>query len=240
MNMSSQDVRLGYRIGKLALNLLNQNDSFLSESPTVYAFYYGHIGILFEPIQACVDQHIKAYQLGMQLGNTSISAIHKQYLIIRDIYATGKNLQDVKEEMEFDMMMAKHHGLKILGMKSQLHYEAVLNLIDGELNLPRDPNRVGIYDGAYILSRMGTLTYLGYFERVKHLVDEWEFKISTKWDNSLRLRNVYIYFLYGIASIGLCRKRNMKRLPGNMKKILKFMDTVAGLSQWNFLNKACL
>ena len=82
--MSSQDDRLGCRIGKLALNLLNQNDSFLNESPTVYAFYYGHIGILFEPIQACVDQHRKAYQLGMQLGNTSISAIHKQYLIIRD------------------------------------------------------------------------------------------------------------------------------------------------------------
>ena len=59
-------------------------------------------------------------------------------------------------------------------------------------------------DGAYFFSCMGTLAYLVESIRVRHLGDEWEWKLSSGcWDKSLRLRNVYIYFFYGIASIGL-------------------------------------
>ena len=117
-----------------------------------------------------------------------------------------------------------------------------MTLIDGDLNLSQDFDCAGIHhdDGGYILWRAITLTYLGYFEKVKHMIDSWESKISTNWFNSLRLRNVYIYFFYGIASIGLRRRKNLKILPKNMKKMLRVLENAAGLSEWNFRNKACL
>jgi len=235
------DMQMGYRIAKLSLNMLNRNTLALSEMPSIYISYYGLVGVLFEPIQACIEMHRRAYELGMQLGNVSISAFHKSLLIARELYA-GTNLLSLKEEIEFDMKMSKHHSLPFVNAKTQHYYDAVLTLIDGDLNLSQDVDCAGIHhdDGAYIFSRVIALTYLGYFEKVKHMVDGRESKISTNWDNSLRLRNVYIYFFYGIASIGWRRRKNLKMLPKNMKKMLGVLENAAGLSEWNFRNKACL
>ncbi len=227
----------GYRIAKLGLNMLNRNTLALSEMPWVYIYYYGMVGALFEPIQACIEMHRRAYELGMQLGNVSISAFHKSFAITRELHA-GTNLLSLKEEIEFDMKMAKHHSLPFVNAKTQHYYDAVLTLIDGDLNLSQDVDCAGIHH--VDVSRVITLTYLGYFEKVKHMIDSWESKISTNWFNSLRLRNVYIYFFYGIASIGWRRRKNLKMLPKNMKKLLGVLENVAGLSEWNFRNKACL
>lgn len=241
--MNSQDVRVGYRIGKLALNMVNQNDAFISELPFVYFVYYSNIATIFEPIQACLDQHTKAYELGMQLGKASISALHKQLLRVRELYTGGKNLLELKEEIDIDMKMAKHDLLPILGMKSQLCYQAVSNLIDGKLTTSKDIDRAGLYDpeGAYILSRVITLTFLGYFERAKHLVDDEGLKRSTGLKKSIPMFHAcYIYFFYGISSIGLCRRKKLKHLPQKLKKISDVLENAGGFSEWNFRNKASL
>ena len=49
-DMSSDNIKVGYRIGKLGLKVLKQHSS-ISELPAVHLLYYGHVGILFEPMQ---------------------------------------------------------------------------------------------------------------------------------------------------------------------------------------------
>ena len=112
-------MQLGYRIAKLGLNMLNRNTLALSEMPWVYISYYGLVGVLFEPIQACIEMHRRAYELGMQLGNVSISAFHKSFVITRELHA-GTNLLSLKEEIEFDMKMAMHHSLPYHNAKNSI------------------------------------------------------------------------------------------------------------------------
>lgn len=49
--MDSENIEVGHRIGKLGLKVLQQYDSSISELPAVHLLYYGHVGILFEPLQ---------------------------------------------------------------------------------------------------------------------------------------------------------------------------------------------
>lgn len=52
-DINSSDIWVGHRIGKLGLRLQNEYVSISSNSelPSQHLLYYGHVGILFEPIQ---------------------------------------------------------------------------------------------------------------------------------------------------------------------------------------------
>jgi hypothetical protein len=54
-DLSSKVIRLGQRIGRLGLRMLNRIDSFQRKLPEIYLLYYGHVGILFEPIQVSIN-----------------------------------------------------------------------------------------------------------------------------------------------------------------------------------------
>ena len=60
-------VREGYRLGKIALRIVDKMQD-QSSLPGTYLGYYGYAGVLFEPIQSCENQHRKAFEIGMQLG----------------------------------------------------------------------------------------------------------------------------------------------------------------------------
>ena len=215
--------------------------------PWVYISYYGLVGVLFEPIQACIEMHRRAYELGMQLGNTSISSFHKSFVIARELHA-GTNLLRLKEEIEFDMKMAKHHSIPIFDAKSQQYYDAVLTLINGESKMSQDPDECKFdTETAYIMSRMVTSTYLGYFERVKHMAERWEFYLNpndsmSSYDKRINFRNVYVSFYYGLALFALRRRKksSSNKMPDNMKKLLGVLENASGCSPWNYLNKASL
>jgi predicted ATPase len=62
----SLDARIGYKFGKQALVLLD--GSYIEDVAEVFLIFYGFIGILFEPLQACLDMHRRGYEMAMQAG----------------------------------------------------------------------------------------------------------------------------------------------------------------------------
>lgn len=50
-SVRNENISRGHRIGKLGLRLVNNHDSANFELPIVHLLYYGHVGILFEPLQ---------------------------------------------------------------------------------------------------------------------------------------------------------------------------------------------
>lgn len=123
-----------------------------------------------------MDMHRKGHEIALQVGNTSIAALQKQFLIARQIYA-GTNLLDLKEELEYEIKFSERYcAFPMLGMKLQVHYDSVLTLIGEESSNPsKKQERESAYDQvqAYMYSRIMSLSYLGYYERVVHMAKQW-------------------------------------------------------------------
>lgn len=49
------DVEGAYRVGKMALKLLERFDDSTDLLPSVYLVYYGYIAVHIEPFQSCAD-----------------------------------------------------------------------------------------------------------------------------------------------------------------------------------------
>ena len=120
--------------------------------------------------------HHRGYDIALQMGHISTAALQKQFLIVRQFYA-GTNLLDLKEELEHEIKMSEHYcALPMLGMKLHVHYDTVLTLIGEESSHPSNKQeRESIYDQeqAYMYSRIMSLSYLGYYERVLHMAKQW-------------------------------------------------------------------
>ena len=120
--------------------------------------------------------HRKGHEIALQVGNTSIAALQKQFLIARQIYA-GTNLLDLKEELEYEIKFSERYcAFPMLGMKLQVHYDSVLTLIGKKSSNPsKKQERESAYDQvqAYMYSRIMSLSYLGYYERVVHMAKQW-------------------------------------------------------------------
>jgi hypothetical protein len=69
----SQDATLAYKFGKQALATLDY--SHLDDAASVFLTFYGFIGGLFEPIQACVDMLRRGYEMAMQAGESFVHAV---------------------------------------------------------------------------------------------------------------------------------------------------------------------
>jgi hypothetical protein len=148
MNTNS---RVGKRIGQLGLKLLNQSGSFVNELPFVHMRYYGFVGkifiefmafysaianaslsgILFEPIQSVIEMHRKAVEVGCQIGNLPMEALHKIFQVAREFHA-GTNLLKMKTALERDLKEEEYHeSFPFLGRILNLYRQAVTTLICG-------------------------------------------------------------------------------------------------------------
>ena len=196
-----QNMEIGHRIGKLGMKLLGIVSSF-TELPNAYSYYYGHVGVLFEPIQAVVEMHRKAYVIGYQVGDLSSSAFHKLFYAVRQFYA-GVNLVKLKEELKYGFKSEEYHcSFPMLGKKLKYLYATITRLIgDEEPSIePRSEPTMEVFDDepAFIAREMAYLTYKGHFERVKYMAKRWEdIKIinqNNSYKKSLSLRAVYVCF----------------------------------------------
>ncbi len=86
-------------------------------------------GVLFEPIQSVIEMHYRAGEIGCQIGNLSLTAIHKMFHYAREFWA-GTNLLKMKTDIERDLKAEEYHeSFPFLGRKLNLHYQAVMILI---------------------------------------------------------------------------------------------------------------
>ena len=238
----NENTRIGYHIGQLGLKLFHQS-SCITELPMIYHLYYGYVGIWFEPIQAVIDMHHKAFGIGYQVGNVSVAALHKMFYVIRKFYV-GSNLVQLKEELEHELMSEEYHcSSPILSMKLNLFYNAVLRLISGDeiTSLPQEPE---VYDGelSFVAIEMVHLTYKGHFERVIHMGKRW----SRVGDDSVNLRSIYVHFYWALSSLVIARNRKIvterKKKPNwpEINRLILIVKNAADFSSWNFGNKYML
>ena len=232
--------RVGYRIGRLGLKMSNQNDS--NSMPLLYLLYYGYVGIVFEPIQAVIEMHRQAYDVGLRTGNSSIAGIHKVFTVAREFFA-GANLVRIKDEIECVLKSDEYHGfMSVFGMKLGVHHQAVKCLIDGdkESSITKSEDE-SLYDNnsTVVVYQMMISVYCGYFERVRHLAKRWE-KISgiNHCKKMVPFRVVYVYFYWGLASLVVARRKACKL--SDIDRLISIVENASGFSTWNFRNKVAL
>ena len=189
--------------------------------------------------------HRKAYEISLQAGKPSIAAVHKQFLIARELHA-GTSLQNLKEEIQIELKMSDHiYSLPHLGMKLLTYNEAVLALIgEAKSNNFEELEVESSFDKemAYVQTKMVSLTFLGFYDRARHIFNKWEEENGEDESNKIMsFRGACIYFYYGLSAIGLHRKKSKaKRNRKINNKWLKVLQNAAAYSSWNFKNKASL
>ena len=128
-DMSSPDAQLGHRVGKLGMKILRESDLAQSELSQVYVMYYGFIGILFEPIQACIDMERQV--CSSPSNNAAYLSIHKRSILVRSINS-GVNLLKVKEQIDIEIKLAEHLSFPRIGATLSFYQEVVVALIGDE------------------------------------------------------------------------------------------------------------
>jgi hypothetical protein len=80
---------------------------------------------LFEPIQSVIEMHRAAGEVGCQIGNLSLTAIHKMFQYAREFHA-GSNLLQMKSALERDLKAEEYHqSFPLMGRKLNLYRQAV-------------------------------------------------------------------------------------------------------------------
>jgi len=238
-NYISSEIHIGCKVGRIGLNMLHEFDLAIDELPRVHLCYYMYIGIFTEPIQACVDMHLRASELAMNLGNNLMASFNISVMLHRSLYG-GRNLEDLKMEIESHWILAKQHSLQMLEYILKVYGEVVLSLIGNcsavtnnvlsDLDVPE-------YEEISFMYQMFSSLFLGHMERVLFMAKKWEsLDIQLKMKEPIRF--IYNMFISGLASACWYHKGRQKmQLRDNVKKSLEILKDAAELSKWNFQNK---
>ncbi|KAL3793699.1 hypothetical protein ACHAWO_000509 [Cyclotella atomus] len=241
--LTDANIRIGKRVGQLGLKLLNQSDSFMSELPLVHMLYYGYVGVLFEPIQSVIQMHYRAGEIGCQIGNLSLTALHKMFHYAREFWA-GTNLLKMKTDLERDLKAEEYNqSFPFLGRKLNLHYQAVMILIwdnhSPDLN-DRSDGSLWDNEASCLITQMSCLVFLGHFERVHYMGKRWEQKYEAHQSEQLvYFRRMYAYFYYVLAALAISRRKK-KTKCSEIDRMISTVRNAANYSSWNFRNKALL
>lgn len=243
-NNTTNDIRIGCNVGKIGLKMLHEVDSAMVELPSVHLCYYMFIGVFTEPIQACVDMHLQASELAMNLGDNLMASFNISIMLHRSLYG-GKNLEDLKTEIESHTLLAKQHSLKQLEHNLKVYRGVVFSLLG---NSPSDFQianylsdlDVPEYEDISFMYQMFSSLFLGHMERVNYMAKKWG-----TFDNQLKMKEpvrfIYTTFIIGLASACWYRKATYKQqLADNVKKSLSILKGAADFSKWNFQNKVHL
>ena len=103
------DVDGAYRVGKMAMKLLEQFDDSTELLPMIYLCYYGYIAVHIEPFQSCADMLKCGMELGLSLGDTQTALINGIHYIQKSLLS-GMNLQALKKECDYQIRLIDAHS----------------------------------------------------------------------------------------------------------------------------------
>ncbi|KAL3795134.1 hypothetical protein HJC23_007362 [Cyclotella cryptica] len=238
----SQDARIAYRSAKKALASLDY--SHLDVAASVFLTFYGLIGGLFEPIQACIDMLRRGYEMAMQAGNLSVAAFLQLFVLSRSI-RIGANLSNLQKEIDIELKMATHRSQTFMTMRLRFYRETVLALIGEESSghsallsdeyLSSNPSLVE----ALCLNEALCSAYLGNPERIHHLSKRYLESLQQK-RYSITQRSVYIIFYFGLSTAATYRNNGDPHQLRKLDYAISIVAKAAKFSEWNFKNKASL
>ena len=168
-----EDVRIGCRIGKMGMMILNKKGC-LDVIPGVYSVYYAYAGALCEPAQAVMDMLQNAYEIGMKTGDLSRAAMTSGLLTAKKIKG-GVNLVVIKKDIEHHLKLAAQYSQRQLRCNLLMYHEIVLRLIgndkDESLSCEQDSPA---WEETETYHQIFLSFYLGHMERVDYKAKLWE------------------------------------------------------------------
>jgi hypothetical protein len=226
-------------------------------SLTLYHFslgYYGYTGVMFEPLQACEEQHRKAYEIGMQVGNANDALLNVAFMIPRMLEG-GKNLRLIENEIKYYKKLAKQYKHKVLAL-CMCWYQDTVDLLcnDGsksDVPLTSHESAIPVHLGKNIsfvvlissiktalLHKHNFCPFFSTLDSVQLIMPTFYLRrvarvvyLAKKWDslddnrrNFVPSRIVVVAFFSGLASAETSRRKNLKRLH---KDIIRSIDILA-------------
>lgn len=178
-------------------------------------------------MQACLEQHRRAYEIGMQVGNTSDACFNLVVMIPRMI-ESGTNLDILNKEIEFYLRFAEEHSHPILATYMTWYHDAVSLLRDdgsGSVEvtpLASDQSKIMDATAIHLVQLMMPAFYLGHLERVKFLRKKWE---SMDIDRKSRIptRCVFVAFYDGLASIAIYRQKKKNNMLSTVENSISVL-----------------
>jgi hypothetical protein len=239
--------------------------SNLSQRPFIFLMHYAFVASLIEPAQAVADMHTQACEIALRSGDKAMFANHKYFLFTRQVHSgkyfcdrgsplifeynlnawhrktTGTNLHLLKEELELVLKTTTQNTWPVLGMR--LHLKMIRALTEGSsstLEEKEDESIPTLYL-QILFHQMIVNTYIGYFDRVKHLAEKFS-SLSNDFKKTFNLRHMYVAFYYALSILVTRRnkKTNAKKLPKEFDQMLGIVADASTLSRWNFENKITL
>eukprot|EP00804_Cyclotella_cryptica_P005176 CCRYP_014234-RA/>CCRYP_014234-RA protein AED:0.05 eAED:0.05 QI:231/0.75/0.4/1/0.75/0.6/5/82/1366 len=236
------DSRIGYKIGKHALVLLDH--SYFEDVAEIYLTFYGFIGVLFEPLQACLDMHRRGYEMAMQAGNLTVGAFHKIFIHSQSL-KTGRNLLELKKENETELGLATHRSQSLLAMRLRSFGETILTLIGDEstrhsaLFSDEELTSTPSLMEALCVNEMMSSIFLGNPERIQNLSKHWESSRKEQID-SVAHRSIYIAFYCGLSRAATYRTNPDPEQLAKLDDSISIVAKAERFSEWNFKNKLAL
>ncbi|KAL7465012.1 hypothetical protein ACHAXS_006522 [Conticribra weissflogii] len=232
------DTKEGYRIGKIAVDMMNRFNVVAECAPLVYISVYAYVAILVEPIQACVDMMQKGYEQAMSNGDTYMAASNLAQKIPKSLFC-GTRLQALNDEIR--SQLTRNNG-SLHTPYWLIYQDTVSLLIDEDAMSPTieadllDRQTAVPLDCLDCLSflRLISSYWLGQYERAVYYAER---KLGNERS---KFRIIASEFYHGLALIGMFRRKRKIALMKRIKKSIFELHGAAEHSQWNFQNKEYL
>ena len=96
MRDNAENITLGYRVGTIALRLLNKIDAIRYTS-AVIAIVGGLISWVAEPLQSIAESHLLGYDYGQRNGDIVSGRLNYQFYVLIN-FVSGQNLADCRDK----------------------------------------------------------------------------------------------------------------------------------------------
>ncbi|KAL7543377.1 hypothetical protein ACHAXR_013104 [Thalassiosira sp. AJA248-18] len=233
-----QDVQESYRVGKLALKLLERFDSqdLLS---SMYLVYYGYIAVHIEPFQSCADMLKRGFEIGLSTGDTQ-TAFNNGLHYIQKSLISGKNLPDLKKECDYQMRLIDPNSQPMTKMYMSCMQESLALLItkEGSISYSNmldedDVPRVKEFSNVITFHRVIQSFWLGHYDRCLYHTER-----SMDVTDISQLKSIMVIFYSGISCFHSRKNyKKTKKLVKIAQHAVKVMKEHGEKSSWNYLNK---
>ncbi|KAL7537493.1 hypothetical protein ACHAXR_007855 [Thalassiosira sp. AJA248-18] len=233
-----QDLQEGYRVGKLALKLLERFDSAQDLLPDVYLVYYGYIAVHIEPFQSCADMLKRGFEIGLSTGNTQ-TALMCGIHYIQKCLASGRNLSDLKKDCDYQMRLTESNSQPLAKMYISRLQESIASLIVKEgpaSNSNRsDVARVQEFSISLDYYCVAQSFWFGHYDRCLYYAEK--FKAVTDIG---QLKSIMVIFYGGLSCFHKKKYKASKKHMQMSKHAIEVMREQGEKSSWNYQNKIFL
>jgi len=233
------DVQGGYRVGKMALKLLDRFDDATDILPPTYLVYYGFIAVHIEPLQSCACMLKRGFVVGLSTGDKQIALMNGVQYVQKSL-VSGTNLSILKKECDYQMRLIEELSSPMTKMYMAAFQETVSMLAAKEVpsNSKLSDEEVSKAEGfseALIFHRVLQNFWLGRYSRCLYYAEKSSYcaeKSSPSSDIS-QLKSILILFYRGLSCFHSKRKCSKKHL-NLAQTAIGVMKEKGEISSWNY------